>query len=685
MITSRAKRRRVCDSPAPDLLTEYADQETWTEQCRLCTASICTTHVGSVAKLADLRADGSAAVWAVTFGLSDSGKRQFSTAFRVGRARWRLMMERGENDPAQLAIFLECETAEKAKGLPQRWCFEAGGEMRLVDCKGRTFAESDFSSHLFGPKEKDRVTHTWGFPTFADFDKALQRCGRQAPHGGTQFLFHVTVVDRSAERAPAKGLTGLQNQGATCYLNSLLQTLFHLKTFRAAMFRLPTLHFRQVCGTGRDATIDPAFRQTMPFALARLFWAMQQSVGATGTRELTRSFGWEGSDVSLQQDVQEMLRKLVDKLDDMTRDTPLAGFIDLLFRGEARNYVRCPALNHSSETTEAFHELQVSVEKGSLEEGLRELLQVEELKGDNKYRVVVDGRDLGLHDAVKGAEWVRFPPVLMLHLRRFQYNLQREAAEKVNDRFTFPEMLDVAPFLCPEAPRPSETPTPLLPPLTPGTPVDGQTTAVPTFDLGPPAVSPGEGEKRRWEDSGEAAEDEREEEVEKSCRGELYRLFAVLVHSGEVSGGHYYAYVRSADGQWNRFDDEKVTRASREQATVENYGGNGDGPRFWLRDSARGSSAYMLVYVQHTRWQGLLSGTNTTVPPELQAVFHQEAMAVEEEEKRKADAPRHVELRVWTDKEVRRDLAREGFAVGLGLQGDEPLGRVRVLREDGWE
>lgn len=39
----------------------------------------------------------------------------------------------------------------------------------------------------------------------------------------------------------------------------------------------------------------------------------------------------------------------------------------------------------------------------------------------------------------------------------------------------------------------------------------------------------------------------------------LYRLHSVLVHSGGVSGGHYYAYIRPSSKQWLRFDDDKVS------------------------------------------------------------------------------------------------------------------------------
>ena len=37
-----------------------------------------------------------------------------------------------------------------------------------------------------------------------------------------------------------------------------------------------------------------------------------------------------------------------------------------------------------------------------------------------------------------------------------------------------------------------------------------------------------------------------------------YKLHSVLVHSGGVHGGHYYAYIRPDGKQWLKFDDDKV-------------------------------------------------------------------------------------------------------------------------------
>jgi hypothetical protein len=48
------------------------------------------------------------------------------------------------------------------------------------------------------------------------------------------------------------------------------------------------------------------------------------------------------------------------------------------------------------------------------------------------------------------------------------------------------------------------------------------------------------------------------QQADRSVRN-LYRLHSVLVHSGGVHGGHYYAYIRPDGKQWLKFDDMSVT------------------------------------------------------------------------------------------------------------------------------
>lgn len=55
-------------------------------------------------------------------------------------------------------------------------------------------------------------------------------------------------------------------------------------------------------------------------------------------------------------------------------------------------------------------------------------VEVEKLEGENKYQA----EGLGLQDAEKGIIFESFPPVLHLQLKRFEYDIQRDAMVKVS-------------------------------------------------------------------------------------------------------------------------------------------------------------------------------------------------------------------------------------------------------------
>jgi ubiquitin C-terminal hydrolase len=79
-----------------------------------------------------------------------------------------------------------------------------------------------------------------------------------------------------------------------------------------------------------------------------------------------------------------------------------------------------------------FADLQLNV-KGmkNLYDSFRDYVAVETLDGENKYQA----EGYGLQDAKKGIVFQSFPPVLHLQLKRFEYDVQRDAMVKVRPIF----------------------------------------------------------------------------------------------------------------------------------------------------------------------------------------------------------------------------------------------------------
>jgi ubiquitin carboxyl-terminal hydrolase 7 len=130
------------------------------------------------------------------------------------------------------------------------------------------------------------------------------------------------------------GYVGLKNQGATCYMNSLLQALFHVPTFRKAVYQLPT-----------DNEVPT---KSIQLALQRIFYRLQFGNTSVGTKELTKSFGWTAVDSFTQHDVQELDRVLLDNLQTKMKGTKAEGTVEKLFQGKIRNFIKCVNIDFES-------------------------------------------------------------------------------------------------------------------------------------------------------------------------------------------------------------------------------------------------------------------------------------------------------------------------------------------------
>lgn len=376
------------------------------------------------------------------------------------------------------------------------------------------------------------------------------------------------------------GCVGLLNQGATCYMNSLLQSLFHTRVLRRAVLQM--------------ASPQELLPENMVLALQLLFLELQVGTSYVSTKSLTRSFGWNSLDAFQQQDVQELNRVLCDRLEERMRGSSADGLTKRLFRGELRQFVRCLHVDYVSERTDEFYDLQLDVQGcDTVFDSFRRYTEPERLDGDNKYDA---GEEHGKQDAEKGVVFQSLPPVLHLHLKRFTYNMWTDSMVKVNDRQEFPVNMDLTEFVSP--PRSAG-----------GGGGDG--------DKGH-----GTGEDTGKDEGGDCdslpptlygPDEDLPLEAYAAAPPYAYTLHSVLVHSGSLHGGHYYTFVRPSSNprskRWLLMDDELVVPVSEEEAVQKNWGG-----------AASVTSAYMLVYirVRDLPWV-MKSVPDTAIPPSLTA------------------------------------------------------------------
>lgn len=116
--------------------------------------------------------------------------------------------------------------------------------------------------------------------------------------------------------------------------------------------------------------------------------------------------------------------------------TCVEGTVPKLFEGKMISYIKCKNVAYTSTRVETFYDIQLNIKgKKNIEESFKDYIARETLDGDNKY----DAGEHGLQDAEKGVIFSSFPPVLHLHLMRFNYDPISGCTVKFNDRFEFYE------------------------------------------------------------------------------------------------------------------------------------------------------------------------------------------------------------------------------------------------------
>ncbi|XP_049568754.1 ubiquitin carboxyl-terminal hydrolase 40 isoform X10 [Orcinus orca] len=179
-------------------------------------------------------------------------------------------------------------------------------------------------------------------------------------------------------------LSGIRNQGGTCYLNSLLQTLHFTPEFREALFSLGP----EELGSLEDKDKPDAKVRIIPLQLQRLFaQLLLLDQEAASTTDLTDSFGWTSDEEMRQHDVQELNRILFSALETSLVGTSGHDLINRLYHGTIVNQIVCKECKNVSEKQEDFLDLTVAVRNVSgLEDALWNMYVEEEVFDyDNLY------------------------------------------------------------------------------------------------------------------------------------------------------------------------------------------------------------------------------------------------------------------------------------------------------------
>jgi len=349
---------------------------------------------------------------------------------------------------------------------------------------------------------------------------------------------HHTTMERSET-----GYVGIKNLGCTCYMNSILQQLFMLPTFREGIL--------SVAVNSQQPEDDLLYQfQTM-------FASLQESDKQyVNPKALTKAFKPDGQALNPmeQMDVDEFFNNFMDKIElQLQSDSQAKSLIQDHFGGlQSTELIGKGSCSHRSERAEPFLTLPLDVKtKKSIYESLESYVQGEVLEGDNAYQC--DHCDAKV-TAERRVSIRHLPNIMIFALRRFDFDLDTMNRLKLNDYCEFPMEIDLEPYTV-------------------------------------------EGLSRR-----DALKEQREAPGRKFPDDYYqYRLRGIVVHMGTAESGHYYSFIEDSK-RWYEFNDTLVREFDSKEIPAEAFGGEekwnvttGYGAQIVsLREKYR--NAYLLLY-----------------------------------------------------------------------------------------
>eukprot|EP01084_Bolivina_argentea_P154977 270119_1 len=345
-----------------------------------------------------------------------------------------------------------------------------------------------------------------------------------------------------SRRSMTTNLCGLNNYGCTCYMNATMQQLYCNPIVRKIILGVD---IRQLGVDNYKTTVLYAI-QTM---FSNLQWSDRRAVWPEDFLQNYRDFEGNKIDPNEQMDAHEFFNFLFDNLERELKGTIAEEILRSEFCGKEVNQVICQECGYISETFVPMYAVSCKIQSHqTLEESLEyEFVKGDWLKGGNAYRCSKCNKKV---TALKRSCFTQLSNTMLVHLQRFEFNLETMLKVKINSELRFPINLNMNKYT------------------------------------------------KEYLDSNGGYKGENYE----------YELVGITVHSGMADIGHYYSFIRQqldsgSLGKWYSFNDDYVTNFEINTMSDKCFGGN---KLTLIRDSktnqlvqrwiAKSNNAYILVY-----------------------------------------------------------------------------------------
>lgn len=244
---------------------------------------------------------------------------------------------------------------------------------------------------------------------------------------------------------------GFYNTGNTCFLNATLQALVHTPALTIGLMDRDE-HRPQSCRLTRDKKFCALCRM---YRLVNMCFDQSCPSHAIEPAPINRALSKFAPSMrgGRQEDAHEFLRLLIEAMqnsalqgraDKVKQKQKESTFIHRMFGGKLRSRVVCDHCHTPSDTFDSFLDLSLDISHAnSVSAALKAYHKFDWLRGANQYRC---DKCQCLRDAKKSMSVFVAPPILTLHLKRFNFR-----GRKINKQVNFDDCLDLRPAMSAES------------------------------------------------------------------------------------------------------------------------------------------------------------------------------------------------------------------------------------------
>ena len=434
----------------------------------------------------------------------------------------------------------------------------------------------------------------------------------------------------SSDTKSMYGYVGIKNLGCICYMNAMLQQFFMTPTFRYAI--LAADDKIEPNWVKKDKlTIDDNVLHQLQKMFGFLELSDRQDYNPQEFCFAFKDHAGQPVNVSIQQDTQEFLNMIFDKLEQGLKQTPFQHILESVYGGKTSNQVICHGCGYMREREDIFYNLSVEVKNlKTIYESFEKFITGETI--EDYYCENCKKKNA----ITKRTCLSELPNVLIVHLQRIVFDLDTFMNQKINTKLEFPTQLNLEPYTKEGLEWREKSKQQKLNGQKKGD--DAESGSLKMSNKGQSETT-----DKKEDDETDIYEDDEEEfevvgENEKDASGKKsrkpkkkeeadeilgpymkhdkehyeYKLAGVVVHVGTADFGHYYSYISTnredlrGEGakktdRWLEYNDSMIKDFDTKDIENECFGGAGSDSSddYWsFGKSSReySKNAYILVY-----------------------------------------------------------------------------------------